>query len=138
MPERPSRRHETKGQPAGPKSMLRLRTTIRTTRKKTMLAHAASTIHLAAMPMPSTVPIATRESIDALNDLLWMWTMQRKEERRMEKIGKMSIIPMRDWMKNIPSKQTSVAAAIANRRLGHLGRATRDLGRTQNVPKRQE
>ena len=52
----------------------------------------------------------------------------------MKKTGKMSIIPMRDWMKNIPSKQTKVAAAIANRRLGHRRSASRYISGMQSVP----
>ena len=43
-----------------------------------MLPHAASTTHFAAIPMPSTVPSASSEIIDALKVRLWMWTMNRK------------------------------------------------------------
>jgi hypothetical protein len=55
----------------------------------------------------------------------------------MKKIGKMSIIPIRDWMKNIPSKQTSTAAARANQRLGCSRNASRYISGTQSVPKMQ-
>src|SRR2546421_2913488 len=130
-------RDERKGQPDGPNSTLRLRSAIRTTSRRTMLAHAARTIHFDAMPMPSTVPRATSESIDALNDLLWMWTRNKKYEARMKKIGKMSIIPMRDWMKNIPSKHTSVAAASAKILLGNRRLPRRYIIGTHRVPKRQ-
>ena len=105
--------------------------------KKMMLAHAASTIHFDAMPMPSTVPNATSESIEELNERLWMWTRNRKYAVRMKKTGKMSIIPMRDWMKNIPSKHASVAAAIAKRRFGHNRRASRYIIGMQRAPKMQ-
>src|SRR6266581_9639694 len=88
MVEPESRRHETKGQPGGPNSTFRLRRTIRRMRKKTMLAHAARTIHFAAMPMPSTKPRATSEIIDPLKDLLWICTRNRKYAHRMKKIGK--------------------------------------------------
>ena len=71
-----------------------------------MLANAASTIHLEAMPIPSTIPSATSDSIDPRRVRLWMWTRKRKYASRMKKIGKMSIIPIRDWTKNMPSKQT--------------------------------
>src|SRR5207302_5966237 len=131
-----SRRHDRKGQPGGPNSTFRLRSTIRKTRKKTMLAHAARTIHFAAMPMPSTKPRPISEIIDELKDLLWMCTRKRKYALRMKKIGKMSIIPMRDWMKNIPSKQARVAAAIANKRFGQRRRASRYIIGMHSVPKR--
>ena len=55
----------------------------------------------------------------------------------MKKIGKMSIIPIRDWMKNMPSKHTSVAAAIAKSRLGHSRRANRYIIGMHRVPKMQ-
>src|SRR6267143_174257 len=131
------RRQERKGQPVGPNSISRIRSTIRTTRRNTMLAHAARTIHFEAIPMPRTVPRATRESIDVLNERLWMWTRNRKYEARMKKIGKMSIIPMRDWMKNIPSKQTSVAAASAKILFDQRRLAKRYIIGTHSVPKRQ-
>ena len=104
---------------------------------KTMLAQAASTIHFAAMPIPSTIPSATSDSIDALNERLWMCTRKRKYDARMKKIGKMSIIPMRDWMKNIPSKHTSVAAAIAKSRFGHRRLARRYSIGMHRTPKMQ-
>jgi len=50
----------------------------RATSRKTMLAYAARTIHLDAMPTPSTKPSATSDSIDPLKVRLWMWTMNRK------------------------------------------------------------
>ena len=53
----------------------------------------------------------------------------------MKKIGKMSIIPIRDWMKNIPSKQARVAAAIAKRRFGHSLSASRYIRGMTRVPK---
>src|SRR5437588_8447883 len=137
MVEPESRRHETNGQPGGPNSTFRLRSTIRKTRKKTMLAHAARTIHFAAMPMPSTKPRPISEIIDELKDLLWMCTRKRKYALRMKKIGKMSIIPMRDWMKNIPSKHTSVAAAIAKSRFGHRRLARRYIIGMHRTPKMQ-
>src|SRR5260370_2342917 len=55
----------------------------------------------------------------------------------MKKIGMMSIIPMRDCKKNIPSKQTSAAAAIAKSRLGHSLLASRYIKGTHRVPKMQ-
>src|SRR5437588_4155535 len=137
MVEPESRRHETNGQPGGPNSTFRLRSTIRKTRKKTMLAHAARTIHFAAMPMPSTKPRATSEIIDQLKDLLWICTRNRKYAQRMKKIGKMSIIPMRDWMKNIPSKQARVAAASAKILFGNRRLPRRYIIGTHRVPKRQ-
>ena len=54
----------------------------------------------------------------------------------MKKTGKMSIIPIRDWMKNMPSKHTSVAAAIANRRFGHRRLASRYIIGMHRVPNR--
>ena len=129
-------RDERKGQPDGPNSTLRLRSAIRKTRRKTMLAHAARTIHFAAMPMPSTVPSASRDSIDALNERLWIWTRNKKYEARMKKIGKMSIMPMRDWMKNMPSKHARVAAAMAKIRFGHKRFASRYIIGMHSVPKR--
>ncbi len=53
----------------------------------------------------------------------------------MKKIGKMSIIPIRDWMKNMPSKHTSVAAAMANRRFDHMRLASRYIIGMHSVPK---
>ena len=55
----------------------------------------------------------------------------------MKKIGKMSIMPMRDWMKNMPSKQTRVAAAIANSRFDHMRLASRYIIGMHSVPNRQ-
>ena len=136
MVEPESRRQDTKGHPGGPNSKFRMRRTIRRTRKNTMLAQAARTIHFPAMPMPSTRPSARSEIIDPLKDLLWTCTRKRKYAQRMKKIGKMSIIPMRDWMKNIPSKQASVAAAIANNRFGQRRRARRYIIGMHKVPKR--
>ena len=53
----------------------------------------------------------------------------------MKKTGKMSIIPIRDWMKNMPSKHANVAAEIANNRLGHNRRANRYIIGMHSVPK---
>src|SRR5258707_15163924 len=53
----------------------------------------------------------------------------------MKKIGKMSIIPTRDWMKNMPSKQVRVAAAIAKRRFGQRRSARRDIRGMTRGPK---
>src|SRR5206468_8476819 len=70
-----------------------------------------------------------------LDDLLCTWTRNRKYAARMRKIGKMSIIPIRDWMKNIPSKHARVAAAIAKRRFGQRRRANRYIIGMHRVPK---
>src|SRR5690242_17768449 len=129
------RRQERNGHPRGPKSTLRLRRTTRATSQMQMESHAASTIHLAAMPMARTRPSARSEIMDALNERLWMWTRKRKYAARIRKIGKMSIIPIRDWTKNMPSKQTSVAAAIAKRRFGQSRRASRYIIGMHKVPK---
>ena len=56
----------------------------------------------------------------------------------MRKIGKMSIIPIRDWMKNMPSKHTSVPAAIAKSRFGQRRLANRYIIGMHSVPKRQD
>ena len=53
----------------------------------------------------------------------------------MKAIGKMSIIPIRDCRKNMPSKHTSVAAASAKRRFGHKRLASRYISGTHRVPK---
>ena len=52
----------------------------------------------------------------------------------MKKTGKMSIIPIRDWMKNMPSKHTSTAAATAKTRFGHSLIARRYISGTHRVP----
>ncbi len=89
------------------------------------------------MPIPRTTPSATSDTSDERGVRLWMWTRNRKYARRMKKTGKMSIIPIRDWMKNIPSKQASVAAATANRRLGQRRRANKYIIGMHRVPKMQ-
>src|SRR5258706_3688027 len=128
------RGQERNGQPRGPKSKLRLRRMMRRTNQNTMLAHAARTIHFDAMPMPSTTPRATSDSIAVINERLWMWTRKRKYANRMKKIGKMSIIPIRDWTKNMPSKHASVAAAMAKVRTGHRRLASRYIIGMHRVP----
>src|SRR5260370_40529325 len=55
----------------------------------------------------------------------------------MKKTGKMSIIPIRDWMKNMPSKHAKAAAEIANNRLGQSRRANRYIIGMHRVPKMQ-
>ena len=55
----------------------------------------------------------------------------------IKKIGKMSIIPIRDWMKNIPSKQHSVAAVSANQRSRQSCSASRYISGTHRLPKMQ-
>ena len=108
---------------------------MRRTRKNTIVPNAASTIHLAAMPTPRTTPSASREIIEALNERLCIWTKKRKYASRIRNTGKMSIIPMRDWTKNMPSKQASVAAAMANRRWAHMRLARRYIIGMHRLPK---
>src|SRR5690242_6759285 len=103
-----------------------------------MLPHAARTIHFAAIPIPSTVPSATSESIEVLNERARKWTKNGKYEGKMKKSGKMSIMPILDWMKNMPSKHGSVAAAIAKGRLGHMRLASRYIIGMYSVPKRRD
>ncbi len=47
----------------------------------------------------------------------------------------MSIIPIRDCTKNMPSKHTSVAAASAKSRLGQSLKASRYISGTHSEPK---
>src|SRR6202171_6202788 len=127
--------HDQNGLPGGPMWKSTLWRMALTIIRKTMLANAASTIHFDAIPIPSTTPSATSEASDELWLRLWMWTRYMKYASRMKNTGKMSIMPILDWMKNIPSKQANVAAEIANSRFGHSRRAKRYIIGMHKVPK---
>src|SRR5260370_30674438 len=129
--------HDQMGLPGGPMLKSKRRLITRIASRKTIEAHAARTIHFDAIPMPRMMPSRNKVTMDPVGVRLWVWARYSVYARRMKKIGKMSIIPMRDWRKNMPSKQTSVAAAVANRRYGQRRRARRDIKGTHREPMMQ-